>query len=77
MPPDEPNEEEKLEKLPGDYETPFRPAPRRADDTYPTTDTEQDETELYQQGIDVREPNAGNRVKGYDPTKDQRLRGQR
>ncbi len=72
MPPDEPNEEEKLEELPEDGETPFRPAPASGDDTYPTTDDGQDETELYQQGIDVEEPNAGNTVEGYDADKDQR-----
>ncbi|HET7060460.1 MAG TPA: hypothetical protein VFH99_04075 [Candidatus Saccharimonadales bacterium] len=75
MLPDEPNEEEELEALPEDGETPFRPTPARGDDTYPSTDAEQDQTELYQQGIDVQEPNAGNTVEGYDPTKDHRLRG--
>ncbi len=74
MPPDEPNAEEKLEELPEDGETPFRPAPGSHNDTYPTTDTEQDRTELYQQGVDVQEPNAGNAVEGYDPTKDHRLK---
>ena len=72
MPPDEPNEEEKLEELPEDGETPFRPAPGSHKDTYPTTDDGQDPTELYQQGIDVEEPNAGNTVEGYDAGKDQR-----
>ncbi len=74
MPPDEPNEEEKLERLPGDYDTPFRPAKDGGDDTYPTTDDGLDSTELYQQGIDVEEPNAGNTVEGYDPGKDRRLK---
>jgi hypothetical protein len=74
MPPDEPNSEEKLEALPEDYETPFRPADRRSDDTYPSLDAEQDPTELYQQGVTLDEPNAGNTVEGYDPTKDQRLK---
>lgn len=74
MLPDEPNEEEKLEQLPGDYDTPFRPAAGGRDDTYPSLDAEQDPTELYQQGVDLEEPNAGNTVEGYDPSKDQRLR---
>lgn len=75
MPPDEPNEEEQLEQLPEDFETPFRPpAGGRADDTYPATDTDQDATELYQEGLSLEEPNAGNTVEGYDPDKDQRLR---
>lgn len=73
MPPDEPNEEEELEKLPEDGETPFRPAPGSRDDTYPTTDADLDQTEIYQEGIHIEEPNAGNAVKGYDAAKDHRL----
>ena len=74
MPPDEPNEEEKLEQLPEDYETPFRPAKvASTDDTRPDFDTDQDKTEIYQDGLDIEEPNAGNAVEGYDPSKDQRL----
>lgn len=73
MPPDEPNEEEKLEELPEDGETPFRPATVVGDDTYPALDAEQDSTELYQDGINLEEPNAGNTVEGYDPAKDQRI----
>lgn len=33
MPPDEPNEEERLEELPEDNGTPFQPAPPNRDDT--------------------------------------------
>lgn len=73
MPPDEPNDEEALEELPEDGETPFRPATNQADNAYPSLDTDQDKTEIYQQGIDLKEPNDGNTVKGYDPSKDKRL----
>jgi hypothetical protein len=62
---DELNAEEKLEQSPDGSSR---------DDTYPTTDTDQDSTELYQQGLDIQEPNAGNTVKGYDPDKDHRLK---
>lgn len=74
MPPDEPNAEEQLEELPEDGETPFRPAGKRSDDTYPSTDDGQDSTELYQEGLSLDEPNAGNTVKGYDPNKDGRIK---
>ena len=73
MPPDEPNYEEDLEELPEDGETPFRSATNQADNAYPSLDTDQDETEIYQQGIDLKEPNSGNTVEGYDPSKDGRL----
>lgn len=33
MPPDEPNQEEELEELPQDYDTPFRPAEDTRTDT--------------------------------------------
>lgn len=72
MPPDEPIDEEELEELPEDGETPFRPATKKGDDTYPSTDDGMDSTELYQQGMDIDEPNAGNSVEGYDPSKDRR-----
>lgn len=74
MLPDEPNEEEELERLPEDGDTPFRPATSQADNAYPSLDTDQDKTEIYQQGVDLQEPNAGNTVEGYDPSKDQRLK---
>lgn len=91
MPPDEPNDEEALEELPEDGDTPFRPATvarsdpddqnldreaeeSRVDDTHPSFDTDQQPEELYDQGPNLDEPNAGNAVAGYDPTKDQRLK---
>jgi hypothetical protein len=66
MSPDEVNDtnEEKLEELPR----------RGVDDTYPSTDDGQDSTELYQEGLTLDEPNAGNTVEGYDPSQDQRLK---
>jgi hypothetical protein len=66
MLPDEPNDEERKEQLPEDYDTPFRPAPpsrdddidlddddqgRDLDDTHPATDSGIDEQELYDEGI--------------------------
>lgn len=74
MPPDEPNAEEKLEQLPEDYDTPFRPASKIRDDTRPNLDTGLQPEEVYDQGIPDEEPNAGNTVEGYDPAKDQRLK---
>jgi hypothetical protein len=67
MPPDEPNDEERQEELPEDNGTPFQPAsPTRddtkpaddysqgqpADDTHPVTDTDVDDQELYDEGIE-------------------------
>ncbi|HVV25445.1 MAG TPA: hypothetical protein VHC21_00215 [Candidatus Saccharimonadales bacterium] len=89
MPPDEPNDEEKLEKLPEDGDTPAAlPTPSRDDPAdenldreirgeretkdYPQQDDDQDFEELYNEGAEVEEPNAGNTVEGYDPAKDQR-----
>jgi hypothetical protein len=89
MPPDEPNEEERLEKLPEDGETPFRPAEdsrsdlndqnltreilgERSGKQHPSKDSGQQPEELYDEGTDVTEPNAGNVVEGYDPNHDQR-----
>lgn len=49
----EPNKEEKEEKLPEDYETPFSPPqdmPNNVPKDYPTKDTDMDETEWYQNG---------------------------
>ena len=48
-----PNEEEKREKLPEDYETPFSPPDdikKYVPEDYPTRDTGMDETEWYQEG---------------------------
>lgn len=92
MPPDEPNEEEALEKLPEDYDTPAAPATPVRDDPndqnldremfgerqtkdHPSEDTDQDFAEIYNEGTEVQEPNAGNAVEGYDPKKDQRRKG--
>jgi hypothetical protein len=93
--PDEPNDEEELERLPEDGETPFRPAQddggeaadeeeiREADsepldDTHQVTDTNLQAEEEYDEGLsgaaEADEPNVGNAVVGYDPTKDQRRR---
>jgi hypothetical protein len=42
MPPDEPNDEERLEELPGDDgQTPFRPADPTRDDSLPADDSSQ------------------------------------
>ncbi len=56
MPPDEPNEEERLEQLPQDYETPFQPpdsneARDNLDDTHPATDTNIQQEEVYDEGV--------------------------
>jgi hypothetical protein len=54
--PDEPTDEEEQQKLPEDYDTPFRPADDtdpndRLDDTHPTTDSNIDAHEMYDEGI--------------------------
>ena len=91
LPPDEPNEEERLEKLSGDEETPFNPGgpirddeerdsddirPQRLDDTHPSTDTDIEAEDVYEEGVagaaGTEEPNAGNAVVNYDPDKDER-----
>jgi hypothetical protein len=65
MPPTEPNEEEKLQELPQDNQTPFSPAvpPRDAapadaaqpapslDPTHPSTDTNIQPEEVYEAGM--------------------------
>ena len=48
-----PNQEEKEEKLEGDYDTPFSPpqdTPSQIPKDYPTKDTDMDDTEWYQDG---------------------------
>ena len=91
MLPDEPTDEERLQELPEDHETPFRPAdPTRnpdteadddsqpqkpLDDTHPSTDSNIQREELYDEGIsgaaEATEPNAGDNVAKYDtPPKD-------
>lgn len=73
MRPDETDEERK-EKLDQDIERPFTPAdPEQTQgDTLPTTDTEVDTTELYQEGVDDPDESAENGIAGYDPESDQR-----
>ncbi|HEX7368262.1 MAG TPA: hypothetical protein VF261_01235 [Candidatus Saccharimonadales bacterium] len=67
MPPDEPNEEERLEQLPEDGQTPFSPADplrgpdaggdddrqaaEKLDDTHPDTDTDIQQEDVYEQGV--------------------------
>jgi hypothetical protein len=67
MPPDEPTDEEKLEQLPEDGQTPFQPADPSRDDalpadaggqpasdldsTHPATDTNLQPEELYDEGV--------------------------
>lgn len=78
MMPDEPNQEERLEELNQDYETPFRPAKNDFDTTHPVTDSGSNiqPEELYEEGVagavEASEPNAGSAVMGYDPESDQR-----
>lgn len=67
MPPDEPNDEERLEKLPEDNQTPFNAAaPARdqdlevdddaqptsdLDDTHPATDSNVEREDVYEGGV--------------------------
>lgn len=69
MPPDE-TDEERLEKLPGDDNTPFGPAPDdKGHFTRPETDSNMDSTAVYQEGVDaaagIEEPNKDDSVTGY------------
>jgi hypothetical protein len=69
----EPNDEEKQEKLPNDFSTPFSPPSGiqdNSDDTHPEADSNVDSQERYDEGISgasgVDDP--GNRgVAGYTP----------
>lgn len=73
MQPDE-TEEERRERLDQDVERPFTPADNDSttnDTTLPTTDTDVDSTELYQEGVD-HPGNSDSGVTDYDPDKDQR-----
>jgi hypothetical protein len=81
MNPDEPNDEEKLEKLPEDGQTPFSPPrpigddstddnrPQRVDDTHPATDDGIEPEDEYENGqasaAGFSEPNASNTVTGW------------
>jgi hypothetical protein len=67
MPPDEPNDEERIEELPEDNQTPFSPAApsrdvdleaddrsqmdQQLDSTHPVTDTNIEREELYDEGL--------------------------
>jgi hypothetical protein len=69
----EPNDEEKQEKLPQDYDTPFSPpsgVKDNADDTHPQADTNVDDQERYDEGISgamgVDDPRYS-AVQGYSP----------
>jgi hypothetical protein len=46
MPPDEPNDEEKLEELPEDNQTPFQPAAPPRDDSMAVDDDDQPTTDI-------------------------------
>jgi hypothetical protein len=69
----EPNDEEKQEKLPNDFSTPFSPPSGIADtsdDTHPEADTNVDSQERYDEGISAASgvDDPGNRgVLGYTP----------
>lgn len=75
MPPDEPNEEEQIEELPEDQQTPFEPARpedtsgpaidpnarlQPIDDTHPVTDSGLQAEEIYDEGL-------GNAANGGQP----------
>lgn len=69
----EPNDEEKQEKLPNDFSTPFSPPSGiqdNSDDTHPETDTNVDSQERYNEGISgaggVDDPGSRG-VAGYTP----------
>lgn len=69
MPPDD-IDEEGLQNLPGDDNTPFGPASTdKGHFTHPDTDTGIDQDDLYNSGIDnaanIEEPNKNDTVQGY------------
>lgn len=51
MRPDE-TDEERLEQISPDEDRPFEPEGATGDDTHPTTDSELDTTEVYQDGVE-------------------------
>jgi len=69
----EPNDEEKQEKLPNDFSTPFSPPSGiqdTTDDTHPDADTDLDEQERYDAGISAASgaEDPGNQgILGYTP----------
>ena len=89
LPPDEPNDEEKLEELPDDEDTPFSLPDEREvdisdeengrykrpelDSTHPSTDSNLQDEELYDEGVsgaaEAGEPNANDAVVRYRPPK--------
>jgi hypothetical protein len=69
----EPNDEEKQEKLPNDFDTPFSPPSGiqdLTDDTHPDADTNVDSMEQYDEGIsgasEVSDPGSRG-ILGYKP----------
>jgi hypothetical protein len=75
QPQDEPNEEERQEKLDGDYSTPFSPPSGiqdSTDDTQPSADTDVDVQEHYDAGISAAsgvEDRGSEGILSYDPNK--------
>jgi hypothetical protein len=72
----EPNDEEKQEKLPNDYSTPFSPPSGIQDnkvDTHPAADANLDSTQQYNEGIsgaaEISDPGSRG-VLGYAPPTD-------
>jgi hypothetical protein len=69
----EPNDEERQEKLPNDYSTPFSPpsgVKDNADDTHPEADTNVDSHERYDEGISGAmevDDRSGSIVQSYTP----------
>ena len=81
MPPDEPNDEERLEELPEDNGTPFGlpddlnsepdDEPKSViDSTHPATDTGVQPEEVYEEGIsgaaEINESSTGHTILGYE-----------
>ena len=73
MLPDEPTDEERLEELAQDNQTPFNIADevQQSDDTHPATDSGVEPGEQYEAGINeasgMSEPNAESAVVDYTP----------
>jgi hypothetical protein len=78
MPPVEPTDEERLEELSQDNQTPFQPADPVADDSnsdlpadHPATDSNMQPEELYEEGIagaaEVEDTSSQSAVTDYNP----------
>ena len=72
--PDEPHDDDAIQKLPEDNETPFRPATdilgqARFDDTHPNTDSDVQPEEQYDEGT-AQASGAQPTVTGYTPLED-------